>query len=123
MFIFSLLLFCFSIYIAQNKKQQEAEDIKSLTTIINTGNIQTTGNSNESIDKQLPFTNNKEEQTIQNFYQAMKEQKFIEMNNLVDNNLKQSAIFRTYFSNKRLTRFINNINEGEVEYTDIHIQS
>ncbi len=124
MFIISLLVFCFSIYIAQNKKKEQKELFDSIRETTTTGNITTNidNNQNESWNIQQSTTNNtitntNESQIIESFYTAINEQKFLDIYSMIDDKLKQSSTIRTYFSSKRLQRFLNNIQNNTVEYT------
>lgn len=125
-FIFSLALFWFSLYVSQTKKikedtliQQTITELKQIASGNKTG-LPETGNIQKSIENQKPLTvvpETREGQIIQTFYGQIRNQQRNEIYISVDNKLKQSSIFQTYFSRKRLERFVNNLNKPNIQIT------
>lgn len=118
--IFSMLLFIFSLYktfytdsdtirrIEPNNKVQEQINTD---IIIDTGNLLIKDVSKELDSKQdittlkeIPEINDYE--IINTFYNEINNKNFSEINNLVDNYLKSSNVFKTYYNSNWLSRFI-----------------
>lgn len=115
-FIFSLLLFWFSIYISQNKitlktlGSTTTTDVQTFDPNVSSGTIQTWLIKSQPIQS-IP------EQKIIEFYNYINNWEQKEIYNITENWLKQSKIFQTYFSNNRLSRFVNNLDEQKISIT------
>lgn len=62
-------------------------------------------------------------QIIQNFYGYINILDFTNINASVDKYLKNSDVFRTYFSQNRLTNFINKISDNWLSISNIQLES
>jgi len=140
LFIISFFIFWFSIYISQKEK---------IISLINSYN-QNQNINNKMEDGEEPAINKEEplieelwadvelelqEPTIptpiqdekfliiEQIYWAIKESNFDTLYTYVDNNLKQSTIFKTYFSKNRLQRFIDNIDNKNITVELINIDN
>lgn len=111
-FIFSLLLFGFSIYISQNKILSQISDISTTTGAqIFDSNISWWLIETGQISKPLSIP----EQKVIEFYQYINNSQQKELYEITENSLKQSKIFQTYFSNTRLKRFVNNLDQQKIQ--------
>lgn len=106
LFIFSILLFLFSLVISFIKKDdiQELQDEAAITA--------TTWTETEVM---APISS--AAQTIENMYWTINT--CIDCVSYWDASLKNSNTVRTYFSNKRLSRFISGIKDGTITISDI----
>jgi hypothetical protein len=122
LFIVSFFIFGFSIYVSQKEK---------IASRINNG-IQT--NKEEIIqpiieeqiveevqEPQQPIIQNQKQTILEQIYWALKVSNFDELYQHTDNGLKQSTIFKTYFSKNRLQRFVNNIDNQNIEFQVVEI--
>lgn len=121
LFIFSVILFIFSIIVSRMKKEEidntivPNDEITTTTPIIEDDSIPT--KDNNTITNSI--TNNQAQTALTNFYQAVNTRSFTLFDSIVDTTLRNSTTFRTYFSVNRLTRFLNSLNEGTIYITNI----
>ena len=110
-FLISLGLFVFSLYITYSEKKNTSWEIaveipnnKTVQeTLLQTGRTETT-NTNQIISQRYTAINKQDRNTAYT---------------LIDPKLKQSSIFRTYFTQKRLNRFITNLNTNKIQITQL----
>lgn len=132
LFIISFFVFWFSVYINQEEKilsllNPKSEDIQKeieeqATTITQEPIIeQIIQEVEEPTIPEIP----KDEKflIIEQIYWAIKESNFDIIYTNIDTNLKQSTIFKTYFSKNRLQRFIDNIDNNDITVELINIDN
>lgn len=87
----------------------------------------TIDDNNENIITDTSYTENyafsDDIQIIQNFYGYINILDFSNINASVDKYLKNSDVFRTYFSQNRLTNFINKISNNWLSISNIQLES
>lgn len=122
LFCISAVVFGFSIYVSQRKT--EANITKKQTIITNTilsWEILSWEILSWDIQKeqdQEPIKPNQEDVNsliLKNIYTSIEQQLFDEVYPYIDNSLKQTSTFKTYFSKNRLQRFITNIDNKNID--------
>lgn len=124
LFILSFIVFGFSLYVSQkeriatfiNKSSQEVQETKTeepKQEIANNQNSGTTENTVPLVETK-PVVQDAKFLILQNMYWALQEANFDGIYAQIDTTLKQSSIFKTYFSKNRLQRFINNIDNKSI---------
>ncbi len=132
--IFSMLLFIFSLYktfytnndniIIKTEPKITIQEQINENIIIETGNVLIKDVSNESnskpnIDIIEDIKKINDYDIINTFYNEINNKNFSEINNLVDNYLKSSNVFRTYYNSNWLSRFIWKLANQKVYLTNI----
>jgi hypothetical protein len=56
---------------------------------------------------------------IKSFYLNINNQKFSEVSSMIDNYLKNSNVFRTYYNKNRLSKFLDNLVNEKIYITNI----
>lgn len=116
LFVMSLIIFLFSLYVVVIKGQQTIQ--KQLvadtnqTVNVQTGNIpftQSTPQQQSWTTTVVPAAPTNTKSVITTFYDAMNQQDIKTLYALVDSRLKATSVFQTYFSNNRLSLFIGGI--------------
>lgn len=117
LFVISFLVFGFSVYVSQKENIQWRLNQRNNTTKI--AQIETTEPTIEPIEA-LPepaepaVPQDSKYIILQQIYLSLRTSNFDELYAYIDNSLKQSSIFKTYFSKNRLQRFINNIDNQNI---------
>lgn len=124
LFIVSFIVFGFSLYVSQREKiaslidknPQEVQEIKidepkqEITGNQDSGTVENTA----PLAEIKPVVQDAKFLILQNMYWALQEANFDGVYTQIDSTLKQSSIFKTYFSKNRLQRFINNIDNKNI---------
>lgn len=124
LFFISFLIFWFSVYVSQKNKSLAKEDQIDKSKEIITNNIQyeQPESPKETIKEENYVEIDERFSILQKIYNEIQSENFEELYKNIDNNLKQSSIFRTYFSNNRLQRFINNIEDKNINIELLKIE-
>lgn len=130
LFIISFLVFGFSVYISQkekinlffNNKNSEAKTEQPIVEqpIIEQPIVEENIILEEPVE-QTPIIQDQKYSILQQIYWAFQLSNFDELYNYTDNSLKQSSVFKTYFSRNRLQRFIDNIDNQKINIELIRI--
>lgn len=132
LFIFSFILFVVSLYFTfvRDKKVEElSQDIAEIANI-ETGNINYTKPDTDSVSVSETYTDTPtiqqviqdltlEKQTIVDFYQAVNSIDTVTVHTMVDARLKESNVFKTYYSKNWLSKFSEAIVAPKVVVTNI----
>ena len=122
MFVLSLLLFLFSLYVAVLREQKRIEWQQTIAAIdtelpvanVETGNIPyqdaTTGQTAPQI--QIDAPQQWWDKIMTAFYDAMNTKNFSAMYALVDKPLKNAAVFKTYYSKNWINQFLEQVPQG-----------
>ncbi|PJA48276.1 MAG: hypothetical protein CO170_03265 [candidate division SR1 bacterium CG_4_9_14_3_um_filter_40_9] len=112
LFIFSIALFLFSLAISFIKK----DDIKQLQEIQDENTAITAETGIDTATEQTAITS--AAQTVENMYGTINA--CVNCVNYRDVSIKNSNTVKTYFSTKRLTRFLGGIKDGSITISDVH---
>lgn len=132
LFIISFFVFGFSIYVSQkekimwliNKSKETTTQIEESDNEIETNQESWTIEEVAPLLESTPAVSQDEKFLIlQNIYSFIQEAKFDEIYTNIDTTLRQSSIFKTYFSKNRLQRFIDNIDNQSISIELINIDN
>lgn len=119
LFVLSLLIFLFSLYVVVLKDQQTAEKqlIRNTNPVVNvaSGNIPFTEDKvTETTGTAVVTSNNTiaTDTVIPTFYDAFNQKDVKTMFTLTDSRLNTTNMFITYFTINRLTKFLGGVNGG-----------
>jgi len=120
LFVLSFFIFWFSIYINQKNTPIETniEKQEVITEIWET-NINTAKISNQT----GAIIEDEKSIILLKIYWYLQESKIDEIYWYIDNTLKQSSTFKTYFSRSRLQRFIDNIDDKSLKIEETKIDN
>lgn len=131
LFLFSFILFIVSLYFTF-MRDKKAEDLSpselAEITNIETGNIDYSAAG--AIEEEIPETDTSavqptvqnltlEQQTIVDFYQAVNSIDTVTIHTMADAHLKESNVFKTYYSRNRLSKFSATILAPKIVVTNI----
>lgn len=111
LFIFSVVLFIFSIGISIMKKDRLEQFKEPLLQEKEKEEI-------EIIIEEKPEETNVS-QYILDFYESINTKNIDSMNKIVDTTLRNWNTFRTYFNTKRISRFIDNLTETKITVSNL----
>lgn len=119
LFIISFLVFGFSVYISQKEKinlffNNKNSETKTQEIIVEEQPIVEENIVAEELVEPTPIIQDQRYSILQQIYWAFQSSNFDELYNYTDNSLKQSSVFKTYFSRNRLQRFIDNIDNQSI---------
>ncbi|AHB41538.1 hypothetical protein P148_SR1C00001G0748 [candidate division SR1 bacterium RAAC1_SR1_1] len=125
LFIISFFVFGFSLYVSQKEKIAGLLSQKSTIPQEEIQIQETESLIEESIPQEpIPAVSQDEKFVIlQNIYSLIQQAKFDEIYTHIDTILRQSSVFKTYFSKNRLQRFINNIDNQKISIELINIDN
>lgn len=131
--IFSMLIFIFSLYKTfytnhkdiepkisnitneQLENKEKVDDTEAL--VLENTEVEKIDNINYEGEKKDVSTEDIE--IIKTFYEKINNKNFAELNSLVDNYLKSSNVFRTYYNNNWLSKFVWSLINEKVYIKDI----
>ncbi len=135
LFVISFLVFGFSVYVSQKENiqwrlsrrdnttttQTQIETAEPTQEIITTNNESVQTENTQQNPVEITIEKDEKQILLEQIYQAISSANFDELYKYTDTSLKQSSIFKTYFSRNWLQRFINNIDNQNIAIKIIEI--
>gem|GEM_PF-4497403 len=73
----------------------------------------------EEVEEEIKNVETANSNVLQDFYQNINDKKYQELKNMVDNYLKSSSVFNTYYNQRWLNNFITNVSNEKIYLTNL----